>query len=132
VLGGLGSDYNSFVVASNTKDQLSFIELQAMLRSYENLLQPQTGSTSLPSSQNSIAFYVSSKPGPPRNNYKPNRGGFRPKGQAFPQPPLLQTPHHGPHFPSTNKPNFSKPSFSNHLSLVLGLIQSDRPLSNLF
>jgi len=38
VLGGLGSDYNSFVVVTNTRDHLSFNELQAMLQSHENLL----------------------------------------------------------------------------------------------
>jgi gag-polypeptide of LTR copia-type len=111
VLGGLDSDYNSFVVAANTKDQLSFNELQAMLQSHENLLQSQTGSTfspSLLSPQNPVAFFASSKSGLSRNSHKPKRGGFRPNGQGSFLPPLLPNPCPRPNF-SNPRPSFPRP-----------------------
>lgn len=82
VLCGLGSDFNSFVIAATMKDHLSFDEFQAMLQTHENLLQAQSGgnSSSLPSSQNPVALYATSKSGLSSYNSKPGRGGFRPKG----------------------------------------------------
>lgn len=124
VLGGLGSDFNSFVVAANTKDHLSFSELQAMLQSHENLINSQTGgdSSSLPSSQNPVAYYTNYRSGPSQHRSgpsKPGKGGYRQQQRSYPtQPPLLPNPNSRPSFPIgpvssrpvSNKSSQSQPS----------------------
>ncbi|KAJ4758161.1 polyprotein [Rhynchospora pubera] len=108
VLGGLGSEYNSFVVAINTRlEPVTFLEVQSLLLSHECLLQAQHSSvSSLPSSTNPTAFYAHNPQQnfrPPSNNnrnprnFKSRGGGFRPPSQNMrprnpSSQPLLPTP----------------------------------------
>jgi gag-polypeptide of LTR copia-type len=116
VLGGLGSDYNALVAAANAKDNLSFVELQAMLMSHESLLQTQMGnsnSNSLSSfSPNLTAYFNAPKSGQKNFHPRPYRSGnnqrpraFRPSGS-----PLLPTPTSAPrsytHYSQKPSPTF--------------------------
>ena len=80
ILGGLGSEFNSFVVAAITSSQhngLSLPDIQAGLLSHENLLQTQhTSSSSLPSVSDPTALYT--------NNQKSKYSGSKPANQNYP------------------------------------------------
>jgi gag-polypeptide of LTR copia-type len=93
VLNGLGSDFNSFIVAITTRsDPLSIEELHGFLLSHEALLNSQHQS---PSSFESVAFYAS---GRGRGRYTRSRG----RGYVI-SSPLLPTPiqgRTGPYFTS--------------------------------
>ncbi|KAJ3708372.1 hypothetical protein LUZ61_012077 [Rhynchospora tenuis] len=85
VLGGLGSEYNSFVMAVNSRaEPATFAEVQSLVLSHETLLQAQVPSTSLlPSSSNPSAFYAQNNNGFTRSNNS-SRGGYRQnKGRGF-------------------------------------------------
>jgi gag-polypeptide of LTR copia-type len=85
MLNGLGSDFNSFVVAITTRsDPLSIEELHGFLLSHEALLNSQHQS---PSSFEPVAFYAS---GCGRGRYTRSRG----KGSVI-SSPLLPTPIQG-------------------------------------
>ncbi|KAJ1685430.1 hypothetical protein LUZ63_016820 [Rhynchospora breviuscula] len=78
VLRGLGTEYNAFVVAVNTRaEPISFVEVQSLLLSHESLLLAQVSQvTSLPSAAHPNAFYAQH----PSSNYRSGpqqRGGFR-------------------------------------------------------
>jgi gag-polypeptide of LTR copia-type len=69
ILRGLGSEFNSFVVAANTRSEpLRLPELQAMLLTHESLLHSQHNTGLLSSTLNPSAFY--SNPRPKKSNYK--------------------------------------------------------------
>ncbi|KAJ4746261.1 Gag/pol [Rhynchospora pubera] len=110
LLGGLGTDYNSFVVAINTRQEpASFLEVQSLLLSHECLLHAQHQPVAtLPSSSNPAAFYASQS-----NNVRPSTGNnrnprsFRGRGGPF------RPPHNGmrPRTPQS-QPLLPTPSFS--------------------
>ncbi|KAJ4755031.1 hypothetical protein LUZ62_089436 [Rhynchospora pubera] len=88
VLGGLNPDYNSFVIAVNSRqDPMSFLEVQSLLLSHESLLQTQQApAASLPSPANPTAFYAANFSYRPPNNQNRNSRSSKPRG-AFSRPP---------------------------------------------
>ncbi|KAJ1700890.1 hypothetical protein LUZ63_000669 [Rhynchospora breviuscula] len=111
VLDGLGTEYNSFIVAVNSRHTpISFLEVQSLLLSHETLLQSQQPQTvALPSSTHPTAFYAHNQ----SNNHRPpgnqSRGGrsFKTRGVA-PRPPQHSF---RPRFPNS-QPLLPTPSFS--------------------
>jgi gag-polypeptide of LTR copia-type len=95
VLGGLGSDYNAFVVSANSKENMSFSELQSMLMSHESLLQSQMGSTSSLPSLSPAAYFTAPRSGPKNSYQRPHKSNFnfRSRGPHPTGSPLLPTPH---------------------------------------
>lgn len=84
VLTGLGADFNSVVAAANSRENLSFAELQSMLLSHESLLLSQMGNSS--SLSTSAAFFTNPRPGQrPSHSTRPNKGG-RSRGYILPSP----------------------------------------------
>jgi GAG-pre-integrase domain len=109
VLSGLGSDYNALVVSANSKENLSFAELQAMLMSHESLLQSQMGSTSSLPSLSPTAYFTAPKSGTKNNFYqRPPKSNFhyRPRPRST-GPSLLPTPHMNYSPRPFNRPNSS-------------------------
>lgn len=93
ILGGLGSDYNSFVVAINTRSNpISLTELRSFLTAHEALLTTQIGAafSSLPSVQNSAAFYTNPRSGSNSRQYNPRPAHQRPYSQSGSRPKSSQ------------------------------------------
>lgn len=99
ILGGLGPEFNSFVAAATTKDNLSLLELQLRLLSFESLIQSQH----ISSSSNPTALSVSHSR-PKSNNPRPY--SYRPAGSPSHQNggPRPRGPR-----PSGNKPPYTSP-----------------------
>lgn len=110
ILGGLGPDFNPFVLSVTTarRDPWSIEELQRSLFTYENLLQcqSQVNSSSLPSSTNPAAFvsYSGNTRYPPRPGQRPS---YPPRNYTpRPNGPLLPTPINRPSYPQSRPGNF--------------------------
>lgn len=70
ILGGLGSDFNSFVTTITARQGgLTLAEFQSLLFTHEQLLQSQFGNISSTSSLNSSAFFT--QPKGQRPGYRP-------------------------------------------------------------
>lgn len=116
ILGGLGPEFNSFVVAATTasrRDGFSLPDLQAGLLSHENLLQTQiSSSSSLPSASNLKALFTA--------NQRPRNSNPKPANQHYPNPNSNQRPPYNPNFhynrprpnyQNTNRPTGPRPNY---------------------
>lgn len=95
ILGGLGPEFNSFVAAATTKEDLTLLGLHSMLLSHENLLQSQHSSAATPS-----AFAVQQTRPTSKSTYQPPQNPFNPR----PSGPSNSRPR----YPRPNTPKFNQ------------------------